>query len=68
MGLSRYAFRRNEYLDTAWALWHKVIREHFHHVGAKEENRNPVCEALLANYPIGDDEFQEETVQRTFTL
>lgn len=45
-------FRRNEYLDTVWSSCHKITREHFYHVGAKETNRNPVIEALLTNYPI----------------
>lgn len=45
-------YRRNEYIDTVWAFCHKVTREHFYHVGAKQENRNPVTEALLTNYVV----------------
>lgn len=45
-------YRQNEYIDTVWVSCHKVTREHFYHVGAKEENRNPVIEALLTNYVI----------------
>lgn len=45
-------YRQNEYIDTVWAFCHKITHEHFYHVGAKEENRNPVIEALLTNYTI----------------
>lgn len=45
-------YRRNEYLDTVWAFCHKITREHFYHVGAKESNRHPVTEALLTNYAV----------------
>lgn len=44
------AFRKNEYIDTLWSFCHKITREHFYHVGAKETNRKPVVEALLMNY------------------
>lgn len=44
------SFRKNEYIDSLWSFCHKVTREHFYHVGAKESNRNPVIEALLMNY------------------
>jgi len=43
-------YRRNEYLDTIWKDCHKINIEHFYHVGAKENNRNPMVEALLTNY------------------
>lgn len=48
-------YRQNEYIDTVWASCHKVTCEHFYHVGAKQENRNPVVEALLTNYVITGD-------------
>ena len=44
-------FRRNEYIDSVWGDCEKITREHFYHLGGKEENRNPVVEALLTNYP-----------------
>lgn len=43
-------YRRNEFIDKIWFFCSKVTREHFYFVGAKEENRNPVIEALLTNY------------------
>ena len=43
-------YRANEYLDTVWNNCYKLTKEHFYHVGAKEENRNSMIEALLMNY------------------
>lgn len=43
-------YRKNKYIDTVWKDCYKVNQEHFYHVGAKEENRNSMMEALLMNY------------------
>lgn len=43
-------YRKNEYIDTIWQGCHKITKEHFYHVGAKESNRNSMMEALLTNY------------------
>ena len=43
-------FRENEYIKTLWSRFHVLTRDHFYHVGGKEENRNPMVEALVANY------------------
>lgn len=43
-------YRKNEYIDTIWQGCHKITKEHFYHVGAKEANRNSMMEALLTNY------------------
>lgn len=48
-------YRKNEYVDTLWKDCHKIIKEHFYYVGAKERNRNPMIEALLTNYVPVDD-------------
>ena len=45
-------YRKNEYIDSIWEFCNKINKEHFYHVGAKENNRNPMVEALLINYPI----------------
>jgi len=42
-------YRKNEYLDTVWKDCYKLNMEHFYHIGAKEENRNPMIEALIMN-------------------
>lgn len=43
-------YRRNKYIDTIWKGCHKLNKEHFYYVGAKESNRNAIMEALLTNY------------------
>lgn len=45
-------YRQNEYISSIWNDCEKITREHFYHIGAKEENRNPVIEALLTNYTV----------------
>lgn len=43
-------YRHNEYIQSLWSDYHILTREHFYHVGGKEENRNPVIEALITNF------------------
>ncbi|MGP1470744.1 MAG: DNA adenine methylase [Schwartzia sp. (in: firmicutes)] len=43
-------YRKNEYIDRIWSGCYKINQAHFYHIGAKEENRNPMIEALLMNY------------------
>lgn len=43
-------YRKNEYIDKVWFMCHKINKEHFYYVGAKEMNRNSMMEALLTNY------------------
>ncbi len=43
-------YRKNEYLETIWKDCYKLNKEHFYHIGAKEDNRNPMIEALIMNY------------------
>ena len=43
-------YRENEYVKNLWSKHHVLTREHFYHVGGKEENRNPVMEALVTNF------------------
>ena len=49
-------YRINDYIATVWKDCHKITREHFYHVGAKESNRNPMIEALLTNYEVNGKE------------
>lgn len=44
-------YRSNDYIDSLWGEHRIVTREHFYHVGAREENRNPMVEALVTNLP-----------------
>ncbi len=43
-------YRANKFIDTIWSSYHILTREHFYHVGAKEDNRNPMLEALITNF------------------
>ncbi len=43
--------RRNEMLASLWGHHHITLQPHFYHVGAREENRKAMLEALVTNYP-----------------
>lgn len=43
-------FRNNQFIDVLWSKYHIITKEHFYHVGAKEDNRNPMLEALVTNF------------------
>lgn len=43
-------FRSNGYIESLWSRFHILTRDHFYHVGGSENNRNPMVEALVANF------------------
>lgn len=43
-------YRKNEYIDKIWKFCNIIKKEHFYFIGAKEQNRNSITEALLVNY------------------
>jgi DNA adenine methylase len=43
-------YRANEFIESLWSGYSILTREHFYHVGAKEDNRNPMLEALVTNF------------------
>jgi DNA adenine methylase len=43
-----------------------LTKEHFYHVGAKEENRKPMLEALVTNYT--PKHLYEEPIERAEQL
>lgn len=47
-------YRTNDYVFSVWKNCKISTKEHFYHVGAKEDNRNAVYEALLTNFDIND--------------
>lgn len=49
-------YRANQFIDTIWEPYHLLTREHFYHVGAKEDNRNPMLEALVTNFSTDYEE------------
>lgn len=58
-------YRVNEYVESIWSELHIVTQEHFYHVGAKEDNRNSMTEALIMNFrpPCIKVEKQERPMQ-----
>ena len=61
-------YRVNKYIDDVWDGCFAVTQEHFYHVGAKEENRNPVVEALLTNYSITGNKDEVSIVNEQLTF
>ena len=61
-------FRQNEYLQTLWAEYNCLTREHFYHVGAKEKNRNPMLEALVTNFYATYQEEQTTSSEQLILL
>lgn len=53
-------FRENEYIKALWSKYCVLTREHFYHVGGKEENRNAVVEALITNFGTREVEHRKE--------
>jgi len=45
-------YRTNPYVFSIWKECYVTTKEHFYHIGAKEENRNAMVEALLSNFPL----------------
>lgn len=54
-------YRENEYVKNLWSEHSVLTREHFYHVGGKEENRNPVIEALITNFIAISTERRKES-------
>ena len=55
--------RENPGIGKYWSDFHLLTKEHFYHVGALEENRNAVLEALIMNYPPPAPQVERMTVQ-----
>ena len=61
-------FRENVLLKQNWSSsrFHLLTREHFYHVGATEELRHPMIEALVTSFAGPKIELVEETEQLAF--
>ena len=53
-------FRENEYIKLLWEEFNILTREHFYHVGGSEDNRNPMIEAIVANYDVSQCLYQKQ--------
>ena len=42
--------RENVFLKTLWSEFNMLTKEHFYYLGAKEENRKPMLEALVIEF------------------
>lgn len=61
-------YRENVYIKTLWSRHSILTREHFYHVGGKEENRNPVIEALVTNFHAISTEHRHESQNQYLLL
>lgn len=61
-------YRTNEYLTSLWSRFHIVTQEHFYHVGAKEDNRNAMTEALVMNYEPVCEKIETPSVEHQLTF
>lgn len=61
-------YRENEYIKSLWSEHSMLTREHFYHVGGKEENRNPVIEALVTNFTTISTERHTESPSQYMLL
>ena len=43
-------YRSNEFIDSLWSKFSILTKDHFYHVGASEDNRNPMVEALITSF------------------
>ena len=58
-------YRNNPFIDALWSAYNILTREHFYHIGAKEDNRNSMLEALVMNYdPVLDKDTEDPVVSQ----
>lgn len=57
-------YRTNEYIFSIWKECFITTKEHFYHIGGKEENRNAVYEALLSNIKLENSVSNQEILKR----
>ncbi|MEG9884303.1 MAG: Dam family site-specific DNA-(adenine-N6)-methyltransferase [Hyphomicrobiales bacterium] len=48
----RNRYRVNNFVFSLWNNCSILVKKHFYHVGAREDNRNTVSEALLVNFQL----------------
>jgi DNA adenine methylase len=53
-------YRANEYIESLWGRYNVLTKEHFYHVGGREDNRNPMIEALVTNYYAAETRLREQ--------
>ena len=61
-------FRENKYIKSLWGRFNLLTRAHFYHVGASENNRNPMIEAIISNYATASHECREKQQEQLMLL
>lgn len=61
-------YRENVYIQALWHEFQVLTREHFYHVGASEENRGPMVEAIVTNLDLGTYVYAEPLQARQLLL
>ena len=56
-------YRENTYIAELWSHFNIYTKEHFYHVGASENNRTAMTEALATNFQVCPKQ-QEETANK----
>lgn len=57
-------YRENELLRTLWKPFYQTTQEHFYHVGAKENNRGAMLEAVVTNFVPHKKRIRKKEKQR----
>ena len=57
-------FRENQELGKYENLFEIITKEHFYHVGASENNRNPMTEAIILNFKTSKPKSARQTYQK----
>jgi len=57
-------YRANPFIDELWADYFMLTREHFYHLGGKEDNRNVMIEALITNFETSYEEKKAATTKQ----
>jgi DNA adenine methylase len=53
-------YRTNPYITSMWGGYSKITQEHFYFVGAKEQNRTAMTEALLTNFVLSGNKTKKD--------
>jgi len=61
-------YRENEFIGSLWGKYNILTREHFYHVGGKQNNRNPMVEAIITNYDVSIYEKEKQKEQEQLML
>ena len=61
-------FRENTFIHRLWSEFNILTRRHFYHVGAKEDNRNPMLAALVTNFNTSLNEIPEQATEQLVLL